>query len=637
MWVEDIIGSDGSTYQKLEIPDYATTSDIGLPEIPTVIGIVGIPDDSNVSINVSYAPYSILDNYYIWPYQKPFSSLSTPEFEKDEEFYNSNNWYPTEHAFCGEPGIFKYWTVDNVGYIPFEFNPYTRQLKVYSHIIFDVLHPNGSRIPTATMESSMAELMEATLWNFNELPVIVDDYTTVYYLIIVPDDFYDQTLPFAKWIEDHYGYITRTKKLSEVGNTYQAISSYINQFYYDNNSTDYVLFIGDTDRIPTYPVTSPLSEEDCSPYGRTIPSDFRYSLIKGGDLWSEVAIGRISFDNSEDLQYQLNKIMSYYLTPIPPNDGWRNNVLLVAHQESVYRKIADNLAGKNYSYQTPNFLKCYGEYGASNDDVKYNIDNGVSSLCYFGHGGIGSWSDWNIYNEYWTYYNIRQLNNPTKYPIAFNFTCLNGRITENYEPETLCESWMDARFSILNKIGTVTTMGFSHLHWHEFSSCEHAERLYGYIYDYENAKNKGIGWLNYTAASASYYHWINHAWEKHNTYADILLGDPGLRIRTKPSTINNLSNNIKFNKLDELKNIEIKINNPVYDSIKMFINTNKESDINIDVYDISGRKLDKLYCGKLNIGENEIEINNISLNSGLYILNIYSDNFNEVRKVVVIK
>ncbi|MGQ9569793.1 MAG: T9SS type A sorting domain-containing protein, partial [Thermodesulfovibrionales bacterium] len=75
----------------------------------------------------------------------------------------------------------------------------------------------------------------------------------------------------------------------------------------------------------------------------------------------------------------------------------------------------------------------------------------------------------------------------------------------------------------------------------------------------------------------------------------------------------------------------------VYDSIKMFINTNKEENINIDIYDMSGRKLDEFYCGKLNIGENEIEINNINLNIGLYILNIYSDNFNEVRKVVVFK
>ncbi|MGQ9706956.1 MAG: T9SS type A sorting domain-containing protein, partial [bacterium] len=62
----------------------------------------------------------------------------------------------------------------------------------------------------------------------------------------------------------------------------------------------------------------------------------------------------------------------------------------------------------------------------------------------------------------------------------------------------------------------------------------------------------------------------------------------------------------------------MKVNNPVYDSIKIFINTNKEENINIDIYDISGRKLDKLYCGKLNIGENEIEINNINLNTGLY-------------------
>ncbi|MGQ9706104.1 MAG: C25 family cysteine peptidase [bacterium] len=333
------------------------------------------------------------------------------------------------------------------------------------------------------------------------------------------------------------------------------------------------------------------------------------------------------------------------LKPIPP--GWRENVLLVAGLKtetfSDFKDTCEDLADNYYPYQTPNFIKCYGDDGEDNADAKNAIDGGISSVVYFGYGRNLCWYEWNNENKYplgpnWFYYNIESLTNFTKLPIVFNITCLNGRITENYG-DVLCESWMSEDYDNNRYIGAVTTVGFSHVHYHQFCNQPATKLLYHYIYDTEKANNKGISWLVYTANVKEYYKWVNHDWEYHNMYACIILGDPALRIRRKSSEVkeNIINNNIKLNKLDELKSIEIKIINPVYDSIKMFINTNKEENINIDIYDMSGRKLDEFYCGKLNIGENEIEINNINLNIGLYILNIYSDNFNEVRKVVVFK
>jgi len=52
---------------------------------------------------------------------------------------------------------------------------------------------------------------------------------------------------------------------------------------------------------------------------------------------------------------------------------------------------------------------------------------------------------------------------------------------------------------------------------------------------------------------------------------------------------------------------------------------------------MSGRKINRLYCGRINIGENNIEVNNINIKSGVYIINIKSDSINEIRKVVVIR
>ncbi|HDM43338.1 MAG TPA: hypothetical protein ENG29_03005, partial [Firmicutes bacterium] len=107
MWVEDIVGPDGYTYQVIEMPGYATTSDIGLPQLPLLMGVLGMPDDAEVVMNIVETDVVTLpDDYYIWPFQKPLYAGEEWEFEKDEEFYGSDEWYPIDKGYVGEPGIF---------------------------------------------------------------------------------------------------------------------------------------------------------------------------------------------------------------------------------------------------------------------------------------------------------------------------------------------------------------------------------------------------------------------------------------------------------------------------------------------------------------------------------------------------
>jgi len=47
--------------------------------------------------------------------------------------------------------------------------------------------------------------------------------------------------------------------------------------------------------------------------------------------------------------------------------------------------------------------------------------------------------------------------------------------------------------------------------------------------------------------------------------------------------------------------------------------------------------INNLYCSKINMGDNCISISNSELKTGLYILNIVSDSFNFIKKIVVIR
>jgi len=641
MWVDTVMGPDGQVYQTLEVPDYATTNDVGLPELPAIRGLLGIPDSAQVSMIPEVLATQILDNYYVWPHQRPIYPGEEWQFEKNEMFYNSNSWFPLNHNEVGEPGIFKYYTVDNVGYIPFSYNPYLRQLNVSYDYNIDVIYSNGGTIPEATMDEYMANLMRGLIWNFDALDPNIDNYAPVYYMIITPDEYYDDVCNFADWMRTIYPYTIDVVKLSEIGENQEPgdIKKYIYQYYLNvNKKLDYVLLIGDVDSIETFDIYDPQD--------MIYPSDYLYTLLTFNnegdiepDIYPEIAIGRFSFNKyiPGELFFQFYKEVSYY------NQGVNNNVLMVTHKQddNIFRfKLSSfDITGYTGYIQHPNFISCHGIDGATNNNVKEGINSGVSSVCYLGHGQIPFWENWNNSsppNNNWENDEIEDLENINKLTVVFNYCCLNAYI--RYQTNSLCEGWMlggyDNRY-----ISAVATLGHSK-HENHLVGYYHfpfMNWVYRFIYgsDYNNpGVNKGLGWILNAANVKDYELFYDplYKWSRHNCQSRILLGDPALRMRTSSGSENLISSDKKSNKnLSELKGVEIKINNPIYDNINLFIKTDKESNVNIDIYDISGRKLNRLYCGQLNIGENNIEINNIKLKSGVYILNIYSDSFNEIR------
>jgi len=651
-YVEDIVGPDGQVYQQIEVPDYATTNDVGLPELPAIRGLLGIADNTtDVQMTLlGSTEQTVLGEFNIWPHQRPRYYGEQPEFEKDDEFYNSDSWFPEENKEVGDPGIFKYYTVENVGYVPFRYNPYLRQLKVNPYIRLKVYYTGGGAIPIATMDEDMANLMRGVIWNFDSLNPNIDNTAPVYYLIIVPDEYYDTVSKFAEWLRTIYPYNIDVVKLYDNNNNPGDIKKIIDYYYETHHSTDYVILMGDTNLIKTFWMENMLIFVP-RPLLDYVPSDYWYTLLKNRtqqegdiDLYPEIAIGRITFSNSSELDFQLKKQVLYNSQP------FTNNVLLVSHKKKYGDSMEWNIASDNikdyqyYHFPKPIFYSCYGKFGATNNNVKEKINYGMSSVCYLGHGLEWCWEDWNLNNEYWTRDEINSLDNINKLTVVFNYCCLNGIIRlmdEDYL--CLCRYWMLGNIENNRYIGSVATFGHSNESVYQAyeNRLNFMEVVYKCIYGSENnnpGAKKGLGWVLNTATVSDLERYNFNKDFISNSYAKILLGDPALRIKTGINNLENNSLNITEPKnINDLSKIEVEIINPIYDNMKIFIKSNNEYKINIDIYDISGRKINKLYCGKLNEGENNIKIESINLNTGLYILNIYSDCFNEYRKVVVIK
>lgn len=230
---------------------------------------------------------------------------------------------------------------------------------------------------------------------------------------IYPEKFRNALQDYMVW-KTKQGYEVVEINVDEVkaqsNKTAEALAMEIRQRMIDMNPRPvYILICGDTDLVPCF-----------SPHvkhyeGQTAATDFYYGEFSG-DLFAEAYVGRFSADNETDLKAQMSKTM--YMAMIDPAEaGWLK-----------HSTVVDGNAG-DIDTETPiSFVEAFPKQWPENtvnrvysaSSVNREIEEGSSQVTYAGHGGIGSWD-----NEFTSYY-ARQLNNKGKYPVVMSLTCLTG-------------------------------------------------------------------------------------------------------------------------------------------------------------------------------------------------------------------
>ncbi|MGQ9706697.1 MAG: C25 family cysteine peptidase, partial [bacterium] len=617
MWVEDIVGPDGQVYQKLEIPEYGTTNDISYPELPSIRGLIGITYDLSNTINLLESDEISFDNYYVWPVQIParLDGSPPPPFVKDEGFYNTDEFYPALNVKSDGNGFFKYLWVNETETNPIQFNPVQRKLNIKRSLIIDINYLNDvhKTFETIDMNYKFVKYFEDNLWNYEFLDINVNYDPSVCILIYNDDNVQDIVQSFANWIMEHYNYDAYVYKMQ--GQNTDELRDYIfTSWLIHQRKLDYVYLFGFTNKVPIKYLPSPTNEKY---HEQGIPSDYFYGCCYGKDLLPEIAIGRIPYggnDPREDLMRTIGKITGYYLNPPnPPPVDWRRNVLLVAHKQRNdtynFSNQCDNIANFPAYFPRPTFEKVYGIDGKeepNNKNIIDNINDGVSSVMYIGHGCIdyyyfpcNLWIQWCRYSDWykpefplinsWYYEHIRTyLTNYNKYPVVFNMVCLNGDITKI----SLCDPWL--RFTNNGmSVGTVTNMGFTDNSYgferdHDYPS----EQIYKYIYYHKpywwDSPLYGFGWIVYYSMvdtlkrygaitdCSDYDNVISYVprdnFARQNAIGCINIGDPALRIKLITVT---KSINKESEKIVKKENLPISVNfeNPVLNILSIKINS----------------------------------------------------------------
>ncbi len=457
MWVDDI-DVDGDVYQLIEIPGYLNTGNVGLPSVPFISELVAIPGMKDFNLNITDTTTTSFEGYTVFPTQKPTDTDVEWEFYIDEDFYNSDSFFPEGILLSAGAELWRDLRVTGPGFIPVKYSPSGNSIEVTYYIQYELIYggtseDNTQEDPDYPIEQDYALMYRESIINYDflALPETGWDLGDRDYLIITKPELKSTLGPFKNWLDTHgiSCFIVQTDEIPEIPGkpvTYN-IWSYIKKTYtgYD---LKFVLLVGGFEDIPPfiYPRRNFWGSYP------NVPSDHYYACIWGYDCRPDISIGRIPGHTPSNLNSVLNRIIGYK-NGVEPG-VWPANILLAAHKERCilpardFIKCKDKIESYSYGGDPIYFHKRYGTDNR-NADLKARINMGCGLVNYKGHGNYLSWANWNYAGESWTASDIGDLNHGDKQPIVFNGSCSNADL---YRTHCLADDW-------LNLAGAVGSIG----------------------------------------------------------------------------------------------------------------------------------------------------------------------------------
>lgn len=458
--LEEEVEVDNIVYQKIGIPGWSSTNEIGKPQLPTQLVKLAIPDKVTPILEVIKAEYSVLSDFVVYPVPKPVEKEDADgyayidfEFEIDEEFYSKDLFYPDNTIGVVSISNIRDVRVAQMEFVPFQYNPTTKELRIYSSLLIKLTYDHPQELVMKDA-GPFSGICERNILNYDAPPSNVmkktprdegmvtypddlyDPNNTADYLIITNDTFYiparenhtngapDNMLNnLAYHRADYNGFDVAVVSVDDLnGVTDEDIKDFI-EYVYDNwdaphmndNHVGFLLIVGDTPFVTSH---------DISDNGI---SDRWYVCMDGDtDRYPDIMIGRFSVDDDAELDIIADKTI-YYEQNYNDSHDWHKHVLLCEGERDWPHEDGNNFP--EYKMVTDVLLKLGGwnvsevfcEEGGTDVDVINNINDGRSIVVYCDHGG---WCGWSCLG--FSCSDIQQLSNGYKLSLVYSLACHTG-------------------------------------------------------------------------------------------------------------------------------------------------------------------------------------------------------------------
>ena len=478
----------GEEMSEVSISAVSLPNDEGMPNLPTESRMMAIPHGATATLNVISFETETLHNVNIAPALRIQSENEEPDmnYVKNEVVYSKNAFYPAEPFVMGNTYIRGVDAV-TVAITPFQYNPVTKDLVIYTNIELSVTFEGGNgHFGEDRLRSPYWDpILAAELANYDQLPVI--DYEArmqqwlrdgadgAEYLIITPNN--DAWAEYANQLKNYrrrQGILTEVYRLDEMpaNSTAQMKTWFHNAYNTWEIAPVAVCLLGDhgTNMGQYIP-----AETAPHPYGSCI-TDNGYADAVGNDNLPDMAFSRLIAETPAQLPVFVGKQLEYeYTNPNMDPDFYTRPITALGWQNERWFQICSEVFGgymRLHGYD-PNRINCIysgtpGSSWSSNQNtsmvVNYFGPNGLGYipaspselggwtggtpqqvvdavnagsfwLQHRDHGEEHGWGEPAVKNSH-----VAQMNNVGKLPFVMSINCLTGKY--NYSDDCFAEAWM---------------------------------------------------------------------------------------------------------------------------------------------------------------------------------------------------
>jgi len=484
----------GEEMSEISISAIGLPADAGMPNLPTESRMMAIPNGAQATLRVVSFEKETIHNVNIAPALRIQNENEEPDmnYVKDMNIYGKNAFFPAEPFVMGSSYIRGVEAV-TVAITPFQYNPVTKDLVVYTNVELSVEFEGGNgHFGEDRLRSPYWDpILAAELLNYDQLPVIDyekrmqewlrDDKDGAEYLIITPNN--DAWAEYANQLKEYrtrQGILTAVYRLDEMPatNTNQMREWFHNAYHTWDIAPVAVCLLGDhgTNMGQYIP-----AETTSHPSNGSCITDNRYADAEGNDNLPDMVFSRLIAETPAQLPVFVGKQLEYeYTNPNMDPSFYERPITALGWQTQRWFQICSEVFGGYMRQQgyNPNRINCI--YDGTPGNIWSSNQNTSMVVNYFGPNGTGyipqspsELGDWNngtpelvvqAVNQgaFWLQHrdhgletgwgepavrntHIAQMNNVGKLPFVMSINCLTGKF--NYGQDCFAEAWMRRTFN----------------------------------------------------------------------------------------------------------------------------------------------------------------------------------------------
>lgn len=411
----------------------------GSPDLQKLSYTVQLPAIGNIQVTVTSSQYIDYADIDIIPSSGDLARDINDQPLKKNNSYSVDAFFPGNLFELHQPYLVRNARAQALQVFPFQYNPVTRVLRVYSEITLTIINSGqdgDNQLKDEDYRIKPIEGIKVNSINHQASALKSGELASERgsMLIICPENFKKAIEPLAEW-RKQTGIATEVIIAGQFANS-EAIYNFVKNYYYTKGNLAYLLLVGDAAQVPAYQYS----------YGA---SDNYYSYLAGNDHYPDILVGRFSAETVKDVETQVNRTLQYEKNPVT-EASWLTTASGIGSTlnpgddgESDFqhiRNLLKTLRATSYTHYNEFYDGSQGEGDADGNpsatDIAAKINQGTGLIFYAGHGSPNLMGTGSITKTV-----VENLSNNGKLPLIWSAACENGNFTDKY---CIAEAWLRA-------------------------------------------------------------------------------------------------------------------------------------------------------------------------------------------------